>query len=78
MTLWLIMMHHHTKLNLTEDIVRTNINDVLNLYCHLDPEYIRAIFFTRMWLDLEDREYVLLQTKLVAKRSAVQNNNRNR
>ena len=45
MTLWLMMLHHHTKLGYkmfssSEDIIRTNI-DILYLCCNLDLECSR-------------------------------------
>ena len=48
MTLWLMMLHHHTKFGnkifrTSEDIIRTFI-DMLNLHCDLDPECSDPIF----------------------------------
>ena len=48
MTLWLIMLHKHTKFGNkmfcgSEDIVQTNIN-IFNLRCDLDLERSNPIF----------------------------------
>ena len=49
MTLWLMMLHHHTKFGIkmiygSEDIIQTNIHNILNLSCDLDLECSNPIF----------------------------------
>ena len=49
MTLWLMMLHHHTKLGKklfhgSDDSIRTN-TDILNLCCYLDFESSNPFFF---------------------------------
>ena len=44
MILWLIMMHHHTKLNRSEILSRQTFNGVPSLHCDLDLEYSNTTF----------------------------------
>ena len=49
MTLWLMMLHHHTKFGIkmicgSEDIILTNIHNILNLCCDLDLEHSNQMF----------------------------------
>ena len=44
MTLWLMMMHHHTKFDRSEILSGQTFTEVQNLHCDLDLEYSKATF----------------------------------
>ena len=48
-TLWLMMLHHHTRYGNkmfcgSEDIIQQTFNNILNLHCDLDFEHSNPIF----------------------------------
>ncbi len=44
MILWLMMMHHHTKIDRSEILSGQKFTEVQNLHCDLDLEYSKATF----------------------------------
>ena len=64
----MMMIHHHTKFDQSEILFGQTFTEVQNLHCDLDLEYSKATFSKTLQL-----MNMYCQTKLVTKKSAVQN-----